>query len=619
MPIRDEVLNLVIFGRNRSQQAFRQVQRSLDGIKRTVNAVAASFAGFLSGVGLAQAVRGIVDTNREFQSLKATLETFTGSASRANGAFKVLQDFAAQTPFDLSQLTAAFNRMLSVGLTPSIRALDAFGNVAAGSSKSIIQFVEAVADAAVGEFERLKEFGIKASKQGERISFTFKGVSTTVKNTAAAIEGFLTKIGQTEFAGAMVRQAKTLNGSLSNLRDSFDKFAVRIGEAGLNDAIAGLAQRMRELLGGSNGVAEAIGRVLASGVQSLGSIFEGVARGVKLVQDNSVLLTDTLLLFFQLAVAKRVVLMALAFKKFASAVRAAGIVMVAFQAIKRASITGFVLIGSVVAAAAGKLDDFRESVRSMWEQAKQLIPGINEGLRSALKGAGFDLQALETELTGFGSSTATSIAELDDRLRRAVTGLNATVPAAEAASSSLGKLKNKAKRAKDTLKSTADVVSSSFSHALAGLIDRTQSVSDAFRSMTQSILSDLARLASRQLVGGLLGSLGSVFGGPLNIIPSGLRGFATGGSFMVGGSGGTDSQVVGIRATPGERVDVLTPAQQRSSGSAPTVQVFADFRGAEANAVAAISLKLDQLIQEFPELARQALVGARVVRPSGLS
>jgi len=40
-----------------------------------------------------------------------------------------------------------------------------------------------------------------------------------------------------------------------------------------------------------------------------------------------------------------------------------------------------------------------------------------------------------------------------------------------------------------------------------------------------------------------------------------------GGSFMVGGGGGTDSQRVSFMATPGERVTVETPNQQRASGS----------------------------------------------------
>ena len=40
-------------------------------------------------------------------------------------------------------------------------------------------------------------------------------------------------------------------------------------------------------------------------------------------------------------------------------------------------------------------------------------------------------------------------------------------------------------------------------------------------------------------------------------------GFAFGGDFTVGGTGGTDSQMVSFRATPGERVTVSTPQQER--------------------------------------------------------
>jgi len=44
-------------------------------------------------------------------------------------------------------------------------------------------------------------------------------------------------------------------------------------------------------------------------------------------------------------------------------------------------------------------------------------------------------------------------------------------------------------------------------------------------------------------------------------------GLQHGGSFIVGGGGGTDSQRVSFMATPGERVTVETPNQQRASGS----------------------------------------------------
>jgi len=45
-----------------------------------------------------------------------------------------------------------------------------------------------------------------------------------------------------------------------------------------------------------------------------------------------------------------------------------------------------------------------------------------------------------------------------------------------------------------------------------------------------------------------------------------VPGYAFGGQFDVGGTGGTDSQMVAFRATPGERVSISTPAQDRQRG-----------------------------------------------------
>ena len=95
---------------------------------------------------------------------------------------------------------------------------------------------------------------------------------------------------------------------------------------------------------------------------------------------------------------------------------------------------------------------------------------------------------------------------------------------------------------------------------------RVQSLKDVFEGLLQfvrQIASQIAgQLITRQIVGLALGSM------------TGVPAFATGGSFMVGGFGGTDSQYVPIRATPGERVTVETPGQQqRASGGDVFIQI----------------------------------------------
>lgn len=73
---------------------------------------------------------------------------------------------------------------------------------------------------------------------------------------------------------------------------------------------------------------------------------------------------------------------------------------------------------------------------------------------------------------------------------------------------------------------------------------------------------------------------------------SGLLGFAGGGSFTVGGSGGTDKTPVAFAATRGERVTVETPAQQMrqaasmaGASSGPAVSVNIDNSGANGVSV----------------------------------
>lgn len=73
----------------------------------------------------------------------------------------------------------------------------------------------------------------------------------------------------------------------------------------------------------------------------------------------------------------------------------------------------------------------------------------------------------------------------------------------------------------------------------------------------------------------LSGGVDFASGGKLSSTHSGgtgfgnnTTGFASGGSFMVGGQGGTDSQLVHFMATPGEQVSVQTPGQQAAGGKA---------------------------------------------------
>lgn len=110
--------------------------------------------------------------------------------------------------------------------------------------------------------------------------------------------------------------------------------------------------------------------------------------------------------------------------------------------------------------------------------------------------------------------------------------------------------------------------------ALTDIVTGAKSAKEAFTEMARSILRDLINMIIKAMlfqyiVAPIMGLPTGGVGG--FVMGAGLPKFAKGGSFKVGGSGPVDSQLVAFRATPGERVDVRTPGQQRDMNPAVNV------------------------------------------------
>jgi len=224
-------VNIKLKAVDETKAAFASVDRSLGGLKSAVFSVQAAIAGIVTGA----TVSVLVNANKSFQNLEASLITFTGSTEKAAQAFEALSQFAATTPFGLEEVVGGFNKLIARGIAPTIAQLTSFGNIASGTGKSLDQFIEAIADASVGEFERLKEFGIKANQEGNTVKMTFGGVTTSIGKDSTSIINYLTQLGDTKFAGGMERQANTIGGAFSSLADSISLLAIEVGKSGFND------------------------------------------------------------------------------------------------------------------------------------------------------------------------------------------------------------------------------------------------------------------------------------------------------------------------------------------------------------------------------------------------
>lgn len=183
---------------------------------------------------------------REVERLRSVLTTLEGSQAAAAERFRELRDLAAETPNSVTQMVEAYSILRARGLDPTREALLAYANVSAATGKTVLQFIEAVADAATGEFERLKEFGIIARSAGDQVQFTFRGVTETVGKNAQEIEAYLQRIGSVQFAGAAAQQMDTLNGAISNLLDNVSTLLTAVGDSGLTGVLTLLVQAISE-------------------------------------------------------------------------------------------------------------------------------------------------------------------------------------------------------------------------------------------------------------------------------------------------------------------------------------------------------------------------------------
>lgn len=522
---------------DRTGGAFRSINAGLGRVKNAVFSVQTAVAALAGATGFGLLVKGTIETNREFQSLEASLSTFLGSTEKASEAFGILQQFAATTPFALREVVSGFNKLIARGLNPSIQALTAFGNIASGTGKTLDQFVEAAADAAVGEFERLKEFGIKARSEGDKVVFTFKGVETEVTKSGAAISDFLVTLGETEFAGAIEKQSQTLNGAFSNLGDSFDMFKKAIGEAGFNEALVNLSRALSRLAKENDGVAQSIGRFLTSGVNAIPKAFGLVADAADIVYRNLHFLRKAFIAVTAFVFTRAILGQAVAFLRLAGALLTARKAATIYSATSRVLTLSTLATAIVFAQLTGTLDKMVAGIQSAVTEATELLektfPGLKTELDKLFPSLNKDIAALE-ELAETNDLSITSTEELDRKLSELVGTLEEGPAKATRFAEAMKKMAEEAKDLQTQLENVALRGLQSLEDNLVSVVMQTKSAKDAFKDMARSILADIVRMQIKQAI---IGPIAAAFGGS-TVAPRAMGGPVTAGRpYLVGERG----------------------------------------------------------------------------------
>lgn len=289
------------------------LRKSLNGVKRNIRQafgsdflkVSNTAALAITGIGAAIAAAGAkaIQAAGNLQNVQTAFTNMLGSAEKASAFTKQLQSFAAATPFEFNQVTAAAQKFLAFGFTAEqvIPTLTAVGDAAAGvglGAEGINRVTLALGQIAAkskvqsDEMLQLTEAGIPAwqmlaDKIGVSVPEAMDMVTKGMVDAQTGISALVTGMSQ-KFGGMMEQQSQTIQGTWSTMMDGLEQTA---GQVGLRLAeslnVTGIFQGIGETLNNfaqevqNSGIAAAIRNTIPTEFQvaiiAMGTALIGIA------------------------------------------------------------------------------------------------------------------------------------------------------------------------------------------------------------------------------------------------------------------------------------------------------------------------------------------------------
>jgi len=278
-----------ILGKDKTGQAFKQVQTNVDKAKESV----VNLKNVIITLGAGITLRSIINTTAKFQDLRTALTSVTGSAESGAEAFAFISRFATQTQFGVDDLTETFIKLKAAGITPTQELLTTFTDTAAvttdqiGSLQAITDLFARSISGGLGleDLNRLADRGVPVFRiLEEQLGLTRLEVSK-FGQTAEGAEKIRTALVSglnRSFGGATAERVKNLSTQMSNLGIAFTNAQDVLGQGfsvELGNALDGITNFIVE----NDALIRSVG-------EGLGSAISIASQGFKNLADNAELL-----------------------------------------------------------------------------------------------------------------------------------------------------------------------------------------------------------------------------------------------------------------------------------------------------------------------------------------
>ena len=293
--------DIIIEANDKATRTLGKVNKQLNGLGKSASGAKKALAGVaaaVAAIGVGKVVKGIVDQYRAYEKYNTVLNTYLGSQAKATAELKRLDTLAKKLPQELGDITEAFVLFTSRGLDTSTKGLTAFSNIATANGKSLTQLGEAVADALTGEFERLKEFGIKVSKENGKFVADIGNGQSIIANSSSELVNKLKQLGEEggKFGRAAGINATTLDQAFSNLNGALFSTAVVIG-AELKPALRDAINLTTEWLDKNNELIKSlsteVGKGLTTSFKAIGTALGFLAKNFEAIKNAALFLIFT--------------------------------------------------------------------------------------------------------------------------------------------------------------------------------------------------------------------------------------------------------------------------------------------------------------------------------------
>ncbi len=266
-----------------------------------------------------------------------------------------------------------------------------------------------------------------------------------------------------------------------------------------------------------------------------------------------------------------------------------------------------------------EVPDMVEQVGVWMERLKDfMLPGAKAGTEAVLglfrkltAMAGPEIEKMISQVMGKLDELAPRVAAKGKTLATDPTTADSTIgdqKPAEEGESNFRRVGASAESAAEKSKQAWKSATDQMSRGIGDMVSKGEFSFKNLRAAAANVMQGLSSQFMQMALGGFgaKGKRSGLFGGLSN-----LFGFARGGSFSVGGTGGTDSQVVAFKASPRERVDITAPGQDVGPGGGVTLNQVLQISTGVAQQVRA------EMMQMLPQVGKATQAGIADARLRG--